>query len=252
MKSNTKKERIKLLVAYAEDNYSKVINRNNYSIMDHLILALLARRSSHSRAVRYLEAMHKEFVDWNEARISTETQIARSIGRSDWTNEASEVIRHLLETVYAQYHEVSLEFLRELTSTQVRGHLMRLPHIDRPMADEVILFALDVPTLPYGAPQALTCYRLGLAPDERTTVTNQRSIEKLFEPEKLTVLHYFLSEFTTTICVPDSGKCEDCPLLDCCPAAPRKRTTGRGRGTAKLKATSAARKKKKTAARKKG
>lgn len=235
-KKTSKKDRVKQLATYAEEKYGRSASRKKLAVLDQLVASLMSRRSSHARATRCIERMHKEFVDWNEVRVSAVTQISLTIGRNDWTQDVAQEIRELLETLYATQHEVSLDFLLEYTPTQIRSYLMKLPNVDRPTADEVMLLSLDIPSLPYGESQALTFHRLGLVSDERVTVTNQRSIEKLFEPETLPYIHFLLADHAGAVCLPDFGKCEECPFIDFCPSKPsksRRRPASNGNGGSK-------------------
>lgn len=223
--SSARKARVKEIELVAGKRYASTTQTDTVSVLDHLVRCIIARRSNQIQAWQFLERMRSSFVDWNEARVSTDTQFVMMFDRAPWAIEAARHVKEVLSAIYADRQEVSLEFLTQDTPTHVRNYLMKLPAVDRPLADEVMLMALKYPALPYAEDVARTAHRLGLVADDKITVRSQKSLGALFEQASLPHVHYLFQDVLRDLCLPDFGKCEDCPLIDFCP--------GRKKGGAK-------------------
>jgi endonuclease III len=223
-KSASKKARTERISELASKNFPAAAALDGVTVLDQLVRCLIARRTAQGEAWSYLDKLRQAFVDWNEARVSTKTQIAMTLERREWADEIAAQIRDVLMALHVDRQEVSLDFLTLMTPTHVRNYLMKLPHVDRVLADEVMLLALAYPAIPYSDDMARLAHRLGYVPDDRITVRSQRTLARNFSEEELPGVHYFLQSLLTDHCGPDLEKCEECPLINYCPGQKKKRS----------------------------
>lgn len=213
-----RKQQAALLLEQAIAKHGEMKNRKCRPPLDQLILSLLFHLTSVRRATRALNELKNAFVDWNEVRISHPSEVALAMSTADWAREAGEEIVCMLEELFDVHNLVSLDFLAELTDAQAKTCLRGLSMVDRVLTDEVRLMSLGVDVLPCPDATIRMCYRLGLLPDDRATVKNQRELEQLFEPEYYPTLYMFFCDVADKICLPDVPLCDECPMNETCPS----------------------------------
>jgi endonuclease III len=212
-----RKKQAARIARYAVRKYGEQKGRKLRSPINQLVLSLFCHLTSVRQATRAYRQLARDFADWNEVRVSHPAEVAACISTAHWATEAAEQLVWLLSEVLEVYNTTDFEFLRELTPTQARSCLLRIPVVRRDAADEVLLMSLDVPVLPLGEAAARMCHRLGLLPDAKTTMKNQRALVKLFGEDCLVPLHMFFCDYAERYCLPDQPVCNKCPMNRNCP-----------------------------------
>jgi len=204
------------LTEYATGKYGWLKNRKPRPPLNQLILSIFYHVTSVRRATRALNELKRAFVDWNEVRVSHPAEVAGVLSSAPWAMEGAERLVWLLRELYEVHNRTNLDFLAELTPAQARTCLKRLSTVPRDVADEVLLLSLDVPVLPCSAAAARMSHRLGLLPDDRATVKNQRALAKAFEDDAYAPVHLFFCDYADKLCLPEEPLCERCPLGRMC------------------------------------
>jgi len=204
------------LVKHAVDRYGELRNRKSRPPLNQLILSIFYRLTSVRRATRALRELKRSFVDWNEVRVSHPAEVAAALSSAQWAYEGAEKVVWLLREVYDVHNRTNLDFLAELTTTQARSCLKSLPMVPALLADEVLLFSLNVPVLPLSGASARMCARLGLLENDRPTLKNQRGLASLFDKDYYAPLDFFFCDVAERICLPDEPRCQRCPLKRHC------------------------------------
>ncbi len=192
-------------------------NRKPRPPLNQLILSTLYHLTSVRRATKALRDLKREFVDWNEVRISHTVEVSSVISSAGWSQEAAERIVWMLREVYQLHNRMDLDHLGELTPTQARSCLTSLPMVSRRLADEVLLLSLMAPVLPGSEASIRMCHRLELLDNERITLKNQRALAKLFEEDYYPPLHFFFCDVAESICLAEEPACDRCPMSEHCP-----------------------------------
>ena len=179
--------------------------------------SLLWRYTSIRRGTRALRQLKRNFVDWNEVRVSHVEEIADAMANTEWAIESAAQIRRLLEKLFMLRSEVSLDFLTDLTKAQGRAFLHSMPGVSDDLADEVLLFSAEVNVLPITEHSARMAYRLGLVPNARVTKKNQQRLGKLWEPEVYPAIAQFFLDHAPEMCEEKEPDHENCVLEELCP-----------------------------------
>ncbi len=212
-----RKKQADRLLQRAVDKYGELRNRKPRPPLNQLILGLLYRVTSVRRATRALNELKRAFVDWNEVRVSHPAEVASVLSSGQWALDGSERLVWLLRELYQARSRTDLEFLSELTATQARSCLKSLSIVERDLADEVLLMSMGVPVLPCSTGATRMAHRLGLLPNDRATVKNQRALSRLFDEELYATVHLFFCDHADKVCLPDEPLCDRCPLEASCP-----------------------------------
>lgn len=204
------------LASRANSKYGEMKRRKIRAALDQLVLGMLWCHTSTRRATRSLRALNRAFVDWNEVRISPVAEVASVISTAEWSVLSAERLIAVLKSLFEARNTISLDFLSEFTTTQARTFLQGLPGVARYVADEVLLFSLQVEILPLSEEAARMCYRMGLIRTHRPTMDNQRSLMQLWDPNVYPGLVLLLGDCATMFCQQSDPRCEGCPVKLSC------------------------------------
>jgi endonuclease-3 len=211
-----RRELARKIASHAKSKYGELKRRKIRPALDQLVLSLIWQHASTRRAAGALRDLQAEFVDWNEARVSTQAEVAGVMGGSDWAAAAGLRIREALRSLFDAHNTVDLDFLSEMTTTQARTFLQGLPGVSRDIADEVLLMSMAVDVLPVSEAAARMCHRLGLIANDRVTLSNQKGLADLWEPDLYPALMFYFADEANGTCRHDKPRCVKCALKALC------------------------------------
>ncbi|MGD2174960.1 MAG: hypothetical protein PVJ27_06115 [Candidatus Brocadiaceae bacterium] len=222
-----RKEQAEKLTRRAIERFGELKGRKTRPPLNQLILSIFYHLTSVRRATRALRQLKRNFVDWNEVRVSHPAEVGNTLSSAQWAHIGAERVQWVLRELTDMYHRTDLDFLQELTPAQARSCLTGMPAVPRHLADEVLLLSLGVCVLPLSQATARVCFRFGMLENDRQTVKNQKALQKVFDERYYVPVHLFLCDRGERFCLPDSPDCDDCPLGQDCPTA--RRATARSR-----------------------
>ena len=150
---------IRDFMTYLGDRYpsaQKTLGRDD-PILDHVAFAIFLENGSFKQARRAFSEILRNFVDWNETRVSRTSEIVDVVGDIPKARQASEHLRWLLQKVFSDNYEFSLENLRQQDEKSALEFLRSFPVATRFVVDYVERFALGGKEIPLsdGALRAL-------------------------------------------------------------------------------------------------
>jgi endonuclease III len=214
-------ERAEAVSSVAVEECGELKSRKIRPPLDQLALSIFFRETSYRRSIRALRQLNRNFVDWNEVRISPEEEVVDRLSSSaSWAWESARSILELLHSLYEKQNHLSLRrLIDDRTTTQARRFLRDLPPVDREMANEVLMLSFDLPLFPCPGKIARLTHRVGLLDDGRPLARNQRRLTDLFDSEYYPALHRFLLNSAGKHCTGDDPDCNRCKLEKVCESA---------------------------------
>ncbi len=202
-----------------EKPYGKVIILPEEPTLDHAVFLLLREGWDYRKAQRALRILQKEFVDWNEVRVSTPAELKgalKELGDKDLDVKV-EKLRALLAALWKERNATALEFLKEM-QPESRARLLSSLGVIHQGIVQVLLHGLAGPEaalpVPQGAVRTLT--RLGLIDRVHSDGAARKVLEKLVDPEDLHAYLLLLTQHGEEICQAKSPRCGDCVLVESC------------------------------------
>ncbi len=185
--------------------------------LDQLIQSVLWRYTGVKSGVRTFRKLHRAFVDWNEMRISTVSEIASAISTASWTYDCADHLRQILENLFQLRNVVNMDFLDDFTQPEATTFLRSLQGVTRDLADEVLLFNYGYNKLPLTENGTRMCYRMGLIEKNTPTLKNQRALMDIWDREYYIGFTLFLHDYAADVCRADKPRHSKCPLEKLCP-----------------------------------
>jgi endonuclease-3 len=191
-------------------------------ILDELIATILSQNTSDANSAAAFEELRRRFPDWNAVRQSPAAKLARVIRTAGLSNTKAPRIKTILQTVYEQRGELSLEFLRELPTRVVSAYLQSFPGVGPKTVACVLLFACGRPVLPVDTHVQRVCQRLGLLAPQATAEQAHRELAQRVPRSRVLDFHIQLIRHGRTVCSAANPRCLECMLLDRCPEGYRR------------------------------
>jgi endonuclease-3 len=192
------------------------------------------------RAEQAFARLKRDFVDWNEVRVSSLEEIQGTLGSCMSAASLAEAIRRLLGEVHRSQHETSLEFLNELTIAEVRKYLRSLDGVGPSTIDLVLRLKKATGVVPLDKSSERVLVRMGVVPSGYSAKQKQRFLRRLVPDDKVVVFHRSLMDLARQVCHErdDDVRCAACPMRRGCSYSRRMGQTGRPKAPRKARPSS--------------
>ncbi len=188
-------------------------------VVDLIIFHMLHLRLPLKSAEQSFLRLKRGFVDWNEVRISSLAEIQGAIGRnSKAAEDLAKEIRGFLGRIHQDRHQISLEFLNELTIGQARKYLRSLGSITTATIDLILRLKKSQAVVPLDKNSERVLVRIGLVPSWYTLRQKQRFLQRLVPEEQVMSFHRSVVDLARRVCCQDENavKCKECPMRQGC------------------------------------
>lgn len=186
--------------------------------LDELILTVLSQNTSDVNSFRAFDSLRSRYPTWDRVARARASSVATAIRPGGLANVKAPRILAIVREIGPPY---DLSWMRTVTDAEIRRYLLALPGVGPKTAACVLAFSLDRPALPVDTHVLRTAARLGLIPPKATADAAHHILEALVPPKLRVDMHVGLIRLGREICRPGRPKCEECPLVDLCPTAPR-------------------------------
>ena len=201
-----------------EKAYGKVVVLPEEPTLDHAVFLLLRENWDYRKAQRALRILQKDFVDWNEVRVSSPAELKSALGElGDKDLDVKvEKIRALLAALWKERNATSLDFLKEMETETRRRLLTNLGVLPQGVV-QVLLQCLGGKETLLVHPSAIrTLTRIGLMDRVHSESAARKVLEKVLDPEDLYTFQLLLTQHGEEICQARSPRCPECGVVEVC------------------------------------
>ncbi len=201
-------------------------------VLDALVATILSQNTSDSNSHAAFEELRRRFDDWNAVRRAPAARIARAIRRAGLWNQKAPRIKKILQRIYDERGELSLDFLRSKRAPEAVDYLKDMPGVGPKTAACVLLFACRKPVLPVDTHVHRVSRRLGLIDPRTDAARAHEELAPLVPTRRVLEFHVQLVRHGRSCCTARNPRCEDCPLLDLCREGPKRLQRAEGQAGA--------------------
>lgn len=198
--------------------YGEPVWRPHGDPMAELVLTILSQNTSDANSGRAYMRLVQRFPRWEELLQAPVEEIEREIAVGGLARQKAPRIKAAVQAVYEATGGFDLGFLRDLPLAEAKRWLRELNGVGPKTAACVLMFALGRPALPVDTHVHRVSQRLGLVPATASAERAHDILESMLEPELVYPLHVMLIKHGRRLCRARRPLCEECPLLDGCPA----------------------------------
>ena len=189
--------------------------------LDELILTVLSQHTSDLNAERAFGSLRARFPTWRQLVAARSRSVADAIRSGGLANTKAPRIQSILREIHRREGRYDLAWMEDATDEEIRSYLVSLPGVGPKTAAVVLAFALGRAAIPVDTHVHRVTKRLGLVPARSTAEKADRALHDAVPPTLRVPLHVGLIRLGREICKAGRPRCEECPLMDLCPTAPK-------------------------------
>jgi endonuclease-3 len=198
--------------------YGEPVWRPHGDPMTELVLTILSQNTSDTNSGRAFMRLVQRYPDWRAVMDAPASEIEREIAVGGLAKQKAPRIKASLEAIWKARGSFDLEFLRELPLEEAKSWLREMKGVGPKTAACVLMFSFGRPALPVDTHVHRVSQRLGLVPERATAELAHDILEAMLEPELVFPFHISLIKQGRRLCRAQRPLCDQCPLLDGCPA----------------------------------
>jgi endonuclease-3 len=189
--------------------------------MSELVLTILSQNTSDTNSGRAFMRLVQRFPDWRLLMDAPTEDIEREIAIGGLAKQKAPRIKASLQSIWDERGSFDLDFLREIPLEEAKAWLREMKGVGPKTAACVLMFALGRPALPVDTHVHRVSQRLGYVPDKATAEQAHDILEAMLPEELIYPFHIMLIKHGRRLCRAQRPLCQECPLLDGCPAGRR-------------------------------
>ena len=198
--------------------YGAVEPPPRWPVLDELVATILSQHTSDINSGAAFDELRRRFKDWDAVRRAPVARIERAIRGAGLSRQKAPRIKAVLDKIHGDRRRLSLDFLRRLPTARALDYLRAMPGVGPKTAACVLLFACRKPVLPVDTHVHRVSRRLGLIGPRTNAAAAHDELAALVPPAKVLEFHILLIRHGRKTCIARQPRCEECPLLDLCPA----------------------------------
>ena len=210
---------IKQICALLEGAYGRPECRPEYGPLDELILTILSQTTAAVNYNRAFASLRDRFGSLDEVRHADVSEIEDAIRIGGLAAVKAARIKKLLNDIYAERGDLSLDFLADMPDREAREYLMRFKGIGIKTASCVLMFSLCRPVFPVDTHIHRISRLLGLISSKVSAEEAHEVLGAVIPDELVYSLHVNLVTHGRRTCNANRPMCDVCCLLEICPSA---------------------------------
>jgi endonuclease-3 len=198
--------------------YGRQRQRSTRPAFDETMLAVLEDGTSRAKAEEGLATLTREFVDWNEVRVSSVRELGevlKPVG-GDLVAKAK-LIRAILGDLFATLHDINMDHVDRMKPKEVRDHFARIPDVPSRVVEQVVLYCAGGSGLPVPTDAVRVSKRLGIIDFNLEGTEAENALAALVPKSRAYSFVELYRSHAEETCTLRRPKCTSCMLRAFCP-----------------------------------
>ncbi len=186
------------------------------SPIDELIACILSQHTSDVNSFRAFDNLRAKYGSWEEVETADPEEIADTIRCGGLANSKSVRIQEVLRAIRQETGTLNLDCLSELSDTEARDWLLKLPGVGPKTAAIVLCFALGRPVIPVDTHVFRVAWRMGFIEKKIGEGKAHDVLQALISPEIIFRFHVALINHGRQTCKAPTPRCKGCIVNSYC------------------------------------
>jgi endonuclease-3 len=186
------------------------------SVLDGLVATILSQNTTNANSSRVFDSLKQRFANWDDARTAPTRSIEAAIRSGGLAKTKAVRIKKILQTIYTNRAETSLEHLRALADDDVWRELSLLPGVGPKTVSCVRLFALGRDDFPVDTHVHRVSRRLGWVGPRATREQTYAELHTRVPTHLRHSLHVLMVRHGKETCRPANPECTRCTAAPHC------------------------------------
>jgi endonuclease III len=217
----SRQERLHQIVVRLEKAYGRpAFLSHDEPLLDQLLFLVLQDGAGRDAADRSLQSLRKEFVDWNEVRVSSipEIRSAMRMSAADLAEQKARTVRSLLVKLFADKNKISLLFLNDMDEEKGMRYLTSLAGVQPWIAATVLVLARREPKIDLDPSLHRIARRALFHERVHTPRRVAEGFAELVPPKELPRVSHLLLHHAEAVCHVKAPDCPECRIGELCPS----------------------------------
>lgn len=181
-----------------------------------LVNTILSQNTNDVNRDAAYSSLREELPTWEEVRNAPEEQVVEAIRSAGLGPTKAPRIQGALRQITSREGQISLDFLRDMSTDEARRWLTSLPGVGPKTAAIVLCFALGKPAFPVDTHVHRVTERLGLIPEGTNREKAHTMLEEIVPEDQYYTFHLNLIAHGRAVCHSRNPECECCVLRQDC------------------------------------
>ena len=186
------------------------------SVLEKLIFHLLAHEAPPTNATRAMRLMRDEFVDWNDLRVASISEITTILEQCRIDSEVAYTLKEVLGEIFNVGHSVSLDFLVEEPLDEAKKFVNRLKKLPPWAGVYLLVITGQSNAVPLDPHTSRICQRLGLFGRKSSIQTRNQTLKSIVSEDDVLRFHHLFVEHGKKTCREENPRCDVCCLARDC------------------------------------
>lgn len=198
--------------------YGDSPSADSRSVLTQLLFQIVARNWTFSGADRAIKKLQDEFVDWNEVRISSVSEITavlEAVGAPNPDKKARNIKKILID-IFHEQHAITLDFIAAMPEEKAKEELSKIRGATDAVVQNVLLFGLNLAVVTTYSPVARVCRRMEIVPREAERDEIVAALTEYIPRKDLQTFCRVAIEHGEKTCTFKSPKCPKCIFKGYC------------------------------------
>ncbi len=211
-----KRRRMSRWVRRLRSAYERPSRPSERPALDQLILEHLLDGMPARRAELAFQLLKSEFVDWNEVRVTRESDLVKVLEAAGLSKEQASSLRNVLATLFERTNAVTLDHLRGKPLHEIDVTLGALG-VSKRARNTTAFLRLDANVLALAPGGLRVLRRLGAVPESAEADEAIEQLTLVVAAVDRADFYWLLLVHARRTCRDRGPKCRDCVLLRDCP-----------------------------------
>ena len=190
--------------------------------LDRVVMAVLWQDTPPARARVAFETLAKEFVDWNDLRVSVASDVAAVMESCGVSGGKAAALKRILGKGVEDLYSLEFERLCEKSREQFKAWFVGVEGIPHSTAAFVLYNVYDYDRVLVDAEIARVIQRLGLVSETATEEEIEAALAEVVPAREARFIYWALREHALKICTKKDFDCRTCPLRKECDTGTRR------------------------------
>ena len=190
--------------------------------LDVFVSVILSQNTSWNNAREGFRRLKRDLPTWEKVLAAPVEEVQRSIAVCGLGRMRAGRLQALLRRIKSERGRLSLAFVGRLPVDEAVAYLSSYHGVGPKTVACTLLFAFGMPIFPVDNGILRVVRRLGLVRGKARDVEASAIVERATAPLMRYPLHVLTYRHAKDVCRPKNPHCDDCPLLELCPAGKRR------------------------------
>jgi len=183
------------------------------------VRAVLSVDAAPAKVAAAVARLEKDFVDWNEVRVTSARDVAATIRGTGQETAKAEALKAIFSKVFSDRHELHFDFLMDMRDENLIAYLEAVPGLAPIYQQAVLVHALGHGALLISEGTVRVLKRVGVVPKQMDIEAVTEALTGIVPKRRLLSFSVLLGYVAVNFCSLRRPSCSSCPLRVLCNSA---------------------------------